>query len=258
VNAAAGLSLVSPDASLTVRLFGGLSVVDGAGERHVSGLAARLLALLALRRRWLDRRAMARTLWPDQSEAEAASRLRTALWRLRSTVHGLLTANGPAVTLDPAVVVDVEVACEWAGRMIEGSANDQDLDWWSVRHSSFELLPGWDDDWVLMDRERVRHRMLHGIEALSRRLITAGRCPEAVESALVAVAVDPLRESAQRVLIEAHLAESNVIEADRVYQAYRQLLWKEIGLEPGAGITALLVPVRPALQPELFPVRQAG
>ena len=152
---------------------------------------------------------------------KSSARLRSSLWRLRADGFGLLTANGAGVGLSPAVAVDVEVACSWAGRMIDGSASEQDLSWWSQDRGSVDVLPGWDEEWVIVDRERVRHRMLHGLEALSRRLIEAGRAAEAVEPAIVAVGFDPLRESAQRALISARLAEGNVREAQRVFESYR-------------------------------------
>ncbi|WP_106975000.1 BTAD domain-containing putative transcriptional regulator [Streptomyces katrae] len=53
------------------------------------------------------------------------------------------------------------------------------------------------------------------MEALSREPARVGRHAGAVESALVAVSAEPLRESAQRALIEAHLAQGNLIGAMR-------------------------------------------
>jgi DNA-binding SARP family transcriptional activator len=47
-----------------------------------------------------------------------------------------------------------------------------------------------------------------------------------------AVGAEPLRESAQRVLIEAHLAEGNFIEARRAYMAYQEMLEAELGASP--------------------------
>ena len=225
---------------ITVCLFDGLVVADGETERQVPGLSARLLAFLALRRRRVDRRAVARSLWPDLPQAQSSARLRSSLWRLRADGFGVLTANGGGVGLSQAVAVDVEEACSWAGRLIDGSASEQDLSWSSRDRRSVEVLPGWDEEWVVVDRERVRHRMLHGLEALSRRSIQAGRAAEAVEPAIVAVGFDPLRESAQRALISAHLAEGNVGEAQRVFESYRRLLQREIGLRPGPAITEMV------------------
>jgi DNA-binding SARP family transcriptional activator len=109
-----------------------------------------------------------------------------------------------------------------------------------------ELLPGWYDDWVLLERERVRQQLLHALEALSQEHLRAGRCAQAVEAAMVAVSADSLRESAQRVLLAAHLAEGNRAEARRIFDDYCDLLRRELGVEPGAEITTLMdsVPCR--------------
>ncbi|WP_311318598.1 bacterial transcriptional activator domain-containing protein [Streptomyces sp. 2132.2] len=67
-----------------------------------------------------------------------------------------------------------------------------------------------------------------------------GRHAEAVESALLADSSEPLRESAQRALIEAHLAEGNLIEAMRAYDTYRALVKREPGVEPGCELSGLI------------------
>jgi DNA-binding SARP family transcriptional activator len=110
-----------------------------------------------------------------------------------------------------------------------------------------DLLPGWYDDWVLVERERVRQRLLHALEALSSQLARAGRCAEAVEAAMMAVTAEPLRESAQRVLIQAHLAEGNWVEGRRSFEAYRDVLDRELGVEPDPELAAMVRrPVRPS------------
>ena len=51
---------------------------------------------------------------------------------------------------------------------------------------------------------------------------------------LAVVAEEPLRESAQSALIEAHLAEGNVAEARRQCAAYSAQLWMELRLRPSS------------------------
>jgi DNA-binding SARP family transcriptional activator len=60
---------------------------------------------------------------------------------------------------------------------------------------------------------------------------------------MAVIAVDPLRESAQRLLVEAHLAEGNVGEALRCFQRYRALARHELQVDPSAELTALLHPL---------------
>jgi DNA-binding SARP family transcriptional activator len=105
---------------------------------------------------------------------------------------------------------------------------------------ALSLLPGWYDDWVIVERERLRQRLLHALEAVCYRLSEAGRHAELVEAALRVVELDPLRESGQRALISAHLAEGNVIEAWRTYAACRQVLKTELGLAPSIELTRLV------------------
>jgi DNA-binding SARP family transcriptional activator len=59
---------------------------------------------------------------------------------------------------------------------------------------------------------------------------------------MMAVHADPLRESAQRALLEAHLAEGNWVEGRRGYESYRDLLWRELGVNPGPELASLLDP----------------
>ena len=105
-----------------------------------------------------------------------------------------------------------------------------------------DLLPDWYDDWVLIERERLRQLRLHALESLAIRRLDAGRYGEAAVAALAAVSIEPLRESAQRVLIRIHLAEGNVGEAVRQYRLYRNLLSDEMGLYPSEQIETLLRP----------------
>ncbi|MFF9527676.1 BTAD domain-containing putative transcriptional regulator, partial [Streptomyces achromogenes] len=103
-----------------------------------------------------------------------------------------------------------------------------------------ELLPGWDEEWVLLERERLRQLRLHALDALADRLTRQGSPALALEAALASIRIEPLRESAHRAVVAAHLSEGNVIEAVRHYRAYRQLLRDELGLEPSAQLARMI------------------
>ena len=80
-----------------------------------------------------------------------------------------------------------------------------------------DLLPDWNEDWVLIERERFRQARLHALEALCDRFSEAGRMMPAIQAGLAAVTADPFRESAHRALIRTHLREGNRSEALRQY-----------------------------------------
>jgi DNA-binding SARP family transcriptional activator len=108
-----------------------------------------------------------------------------------------------------------------------------------------DLLPGWYDDWVLFERERLRQLRLHALETLALALAAEGRFAAAVEAGLAAIRTEPLRESAHRVVVRVHLAEGNLTEALRQYELCRRLFRAELGLEPSALLTDLVPTGRP-------------
>ena len=67
--------------------------------------------------------------------------------------------------------------------------------------------------------------------------------PAALDYALLALLAEPLRESAHRHVLEAHLAEGNPAEALRHDEGYRRLLRHELGLAPSPAIRQLVAPL---------------
>jgi DNA-binding SARP family transcriptional activator len=228
----------SCDDRATVHLFGGPYVTIDGVKVHVPEGSKRLLALVALRRGRVERRHAAGAIWPFGADDRAAGNLRSALWRLRGAGIEIMQCDKWSLCLDDGVGVDVRVVSEWADRVIRERARDTDLVVSPVQLEALNLLPGWYDDWTILERERLRQRMLHALEALSRQLASLGRHADAVEAAIYAVNAEPLRESAQRVLIEAHLSEANWAEAHRCFLAYRDLLRRELGVSPSRELGA--------------------
>src|SRR5690242_10288749 len=223
-----------------VLLFGGPYVMCDGMRLEVPDGSKRLLVFVALNGGRVDRRYAAGSLWPVGTDERAAGNLRSALWRLKCAGIDVLKTDKCTLGLHPGTIVDVGVVCEWAARLVDGSAAQADLCAVNWRYDAMDLLPGWYDDWVIFERERIRQRLLHALEVLSRRLIAEGRCAEAVEAAISAVSADPLRESANRVLIEAHLAEGNLVEGRRAYERYRSIVHRELGIEPDRELTSMV------------------
>jgi DNA-binding SARP family transcriptional activator len=203
----------------------------------------RVLAHLCLCPRQ-PRSAVAGRLWPDVSEQHAQGSLRSALWRLQKTAPGLVEACNGVLGLAPHVTVDVRELGEWAHRVRDPLVDIDGVDLLQPEFGA-ELLPGWYDDWVLLERERLRQIRVHALEVVAHRLITAGRYPDALEAAFAAVQAEPLRESAHRILVQAHLAEGNAADALATYDNFRRLLASELGVTPTAQMTGLLAGVCP-------------
>jgi len=224
-----------------VHLLSGPFVTRGDDRVQVPEGSKRLLALVALNSgQPVDRRWAAGTLWPTGGDARAAGNLRSALWRLKCAGVEVLTSDKTTLALQAGIVVDIDVICNWAEQILDPAAQDAVLCGLGWRMQSLDLLPGWYDDWVLLERERVRQLLMHALDAMSEKLLRSGRFAEAVESAIAAVRADPLRESAQRALVRAHLAEGNLAEARRAYSRFCRLLQDELGVLPSAEYLGLL------------------
>jgi DNA-binding SARP family transcriptional activator len=223
---------------MDLKLLDGFSLVDEGLPVTTTLGCQRLLTLLAFRD-CLPRSTAAGILWPESTEARALANLRTALWQLGSRRAETVATDDHRLRLCPTVDVDVRALTEWTTRICESAEPaEDDLD--TSRAGTGELLPGWDDDWVEFERERLRVLRLHAFEILAIRLGRCGRYSAAIQVALETIRLDPLRESAHHALILVHLSEGNVVEAVRDFRVLRTLLRDELGVAPSPRLCALL------------------
>ena len=199
--------------------------------------AKRVLAFLAVHRRPVARTYASQSLWLDTTERHADGNLRSALWKIARLNGSLLDISGGELALGPLVTVDLHRSIALAERL-KGELQSLDESLLDERMLSEDLLPDWYDDWVLPAREWYRQIRLHGLERLCQRLISLGSYGHAVQAGLAAVAAEPLRESANLVLMQAYVAEGNVSEALRQYRSYQRLLWSELAATPSELRTA--------------------
>jgi len=212
----------------------------------LSGSSQRLLAFLALHERPVGRNAVAGTLWPEASEVRAYSSLRSALSRMHGSTREAVVVSVMDLSLASDVSVDVRESQALAHRLLDArtGALSTDLSRDSIDALSADLLPNWFDDWVMVETEAWRQLRLHALEALSGRLVDAGRLADAAGAALAAVNAEPLRESSRAALIRVHLSEGNQSEALTEFERYRVLLHAELGLEPTRRLGELLEGLR--------------
>jgi DNA-binding SARP family transcriptional activator len=226
----------------TVHLLGGPYVTVGGVRKDVPEGSKRLVAYVALRSGRVERRTAAGTLWPDGDEVRASGNLRSALWRLRGAGIEIISADKWSLGLASGLSVDLRDAADWATRLINDSPRPDDLELEMLPQDLNGLLPGCSDEWAILERERLRQRMLHALEALARLLAARQRYADAIEVALVGIHAEPLRETAHRTLIEIYLAEGNLIEARRQFASFRDVLRSELGVEPSYEFESLVHP----------------
>ena len=226
-------------ASRRLILLGGFSLVIGGRPVSLPIHAQRVLAYLSLvqpGRLAHLRSSVAERLWSDVTTERSHASLRTALWRIRQADKRLVRASRETVWLDEAVEVDVRCSAAQAGRLLADNPGLQPFDA-DLSTLCGDLLPGWDEDWLLLERERIHQVQIHALEALSHRLCRLGRYVEAIEAAYAAIAGEPLRESAHAALIDIFLVEGNVAQARHHLEQYAALLQAELAIRPSATLT---------------------
>lgn len=216
-----------------LNLLGGFALTDRGEPVDLSGAARRLVAWLALRGR-TQRTSVAALLWPDHPEARAMGNLRTAVWRANREAPRLVACHREWLALADDVEVDT-AALEHLAHAEPGDPGSHEL-----AVADGDLLPGWFDDWLVIDRERLRQLRLHLLEQRAAWLTEHGQLGLALEAALVALRADSLRESAHRAVIRAHLAAGNRADAYHAYQSCRSTLERELGVRPSPETTGLV------------------
>lgn len=230
-----------------LRILGGFELrVDGVVVDVQPGLQ-KLTAFVALASRGIDRNYVAFQLWPDKTEARAKANLRSTLWRLGKLDRTVLTACQNRLRLAEHVWVDALHGVR--DLRDEGDTGIVD-DMLPFAVLQSELLPDWYDDWLVVERERLRQLSLATLETRARNALGRGDSARSIQTALAAVSIDPLRESARRIVIQAHLAEGNQYEALRELESYRTILRCDPHLTVSTELLALFDPASDATVPE--------
>lgn len=221
-----------------VRLLGGFELLRGSDLVALPGPAARVVAFLALRRH--ARRGMiADALWPDAPGIRSQAYLRSALWRLNTATPGLvLSSPGSMLSIGPGAHTDAVDLLAWAltvGHDGDDASRLPEREWLGR-----DLLPGWDDTWLDDHREQLQVLVPEALEAAATARLEARVLTEALWYALRAHQLDPLRESAVRLLVSIYKDQSNYRLARDTLRRYRHTLRDELGVEPSSTLTNLL------------------
>lgn len=168
----------------------------------------------------------------DLPESQARANLRRATWQ---SPPGWIVAD--ADTLELLAEIDLVVARSVAYRAIGGGA----LSLAEITLLSHDLLPGWNDEWVLTDQDAFRLLRVQALEAACRSMASRGLFALATQAGTAALAAEPLRESAAAALIHAHLDEGNRYAAAQRFRDFSRTLHDELGVGPDPALTAAVV-----------------
>ena len=141
--------------SCTIRVLGGWQLAGPTGApRPVRVAVQRLLAFLVLRGRVQQRVLVAGNLWPDSSDRRASANLRSTLWHARIECPGVVDGDGSTVWLCECVLADFDEATAVIRAALLGEPVPEER----LRFLDDDVLPGWEDEWVVP--VRFLHRQL--------------------------------------------------------------------------------------------------
>jgi DNA-binding SARP family transcriptional activator len=226
---------------------------------HVAARQQRLIAALAVRGPSL-RNYLAGMLWPEYPDAKALESLRVAVHLMTRQVPGLLVKDGALLSLDSRVSVDLYRV---RALLKEAALSSAGSTWTTLRDlRNVDFLPGWYEDWVVFEQSRLRHDQLRAFTLAAREFAARGDHEGAAEAALAALEIEPLYESAVRVLVAAELAQGNLASALLAYDKYQEQLLTDMGVPPSDGLRQLIgqtaKPQAPHADAQLVPALDIG
>jgi predicted ATPase/DNA-binding SARP family transcriptional activator/Tfp pilus assembly protein PilF len=203
--------------------------------------AQSLFAYLVLRSGTPQRREkLAGLLWPDATETNARSYLRQALWRIRKALESADRDYFITDDLTVAFSAEADYALDVALLEREVAADtptDELLR--SVEVYQGELLPGFYDEWVDQERERLQAIYESKMTWLLDSLVAEQRWPETLQWAERWIALGSVPEPAYRALMLAHHALGDRSSMAASYQRCVEVLQRELAVEPSETTRAL-------------------
>ncbi len=233
---------------LVVKLLGEFSIqLDGQPIDIPSRPAQTLFAFLSLHPHTAYRREMlAGLIWPDANESNARSNLRHALWRIRKTLGEPL---GPAIfpSDDLTLMFNPPAECWIDANLVTNKANTATpLAALKETASAYqgELLPGFYDDWITLERERLQLAFEHKMELLIEKLSQAQSWTDTIEWAEHWIKFGTAPEPAFRASMTAHAKLGLKAKLKEDYTRCVEALEREFGVEPSEETQALYQQLR--------------
>ena len=186
------------------------------------------------------RERLAGLLWPDSSEDNARSNLRHELWRLRKALETEGEAYFTVDNLTIAFGLQSEYALD-VHRLefepLDSSITDDLINALSAYQG--ELLPGFYDDWVFLERDRLAALFEAKITRLLEILQAEGRWAEVLDWGNRWISLGGWPEPAYRALMSAYANTGDISKAVTTYERYAQALQKDLGMKPSEQTQAL-------------------
>ncbi|HET9588053.1 MAG TPA: BTAD domain-containing putative transcriptional regulator, partial [Anaerolineales bacterium] len=219
---------------LKVRLLGGFEVGhNGKSITITSRPAQSLFAYLILSAGTFHRREkLAGLLWPDSFEETARNNLRHALWRVRKAIKSAssasyLQANDLAIAFNASADYWLDVS--ELEKLDENVSTDELIP--ALSEYRGELMPGFYDEWVVLEREHLNSLFEHHMARLLSLLQDEKRWLDILDWGERWIRLGQKPEPAYRALMSAHAAKGDMSKVAATYERCIKSL-REYGMDP--------------------------
>lgn len=220
---------------ITVRLMGNPTLErDGAAATLKGRKSWGLLAYLIEAAIPHTREHLAGLLFADADDPLRA--LRWNLSELRRAVGATIGGDPMSITFSEETIVDVDVLRDrpWQEAVrLPGLGHDL------LEGFHFDSSPVF-ETWLLTRRRQARAASEAVLREGALSALAAGEHDIGIDLAARLVALDPLHEESQALLIRSYMVAGDRIAAARQAEACTQLLQRQLGVDPGAEVTSAL------------------
>ncbi|MEJ2758248.1 MAG: BTAD domain-containing putative transcriptional regulator [Anaerolineales bacterium] len=227
---------------LKIRLLGQFDLrIDQKRITIPSRMGQSLFAYLALTAGTSHRREkLAGIFWPETTDENSRKYLRQELWRIRKVITSNRITEEEYLLADEFSLSFNSSAAYWLdAALIEHS--DADLQSLITNLSLYqgELLPGFYDDWVILERERIQTIFDARMDLLLEQLVATERWIAVQDWGERWLSLSGVREPAYRALMLASGVRGDMARVGALYQRCTEELMENLGVEPSAETHAL-------------------
>jgi len=157
----------------SLNMLGGFALQRGDRPVDLPPACQRMIALVAAKQRPVHRLWVCAMLWPHAQTRRATASLRSAMWRLQPVgAEALLVVDPQYVALSPEVRVDLHEARDHIECLLDHSepagADPTLIAELLPLLRAGDLLDGWDEAWVVRERDAYRATRAAALDLLGR------------------------------------------------------------------------------------------
>jgi len=223
--------------SLRIYLLGQFKLLAGTDTIELSSRPAQsVLAYLALNPGITYRREkLSSLIWPETSDRNARSYLRQALWRIRKSIESVSLEWQDYLQISDISVTFNDLSDYWLDaeallKTTKTETIEQLIE--IVNLYRGELLPGFYDEWVVIERDQLQAAHHQKMNLLLDRLVLDRQWDQVLKWGEHWIRLGYSPEPAYRALMHAHAVLGDLGMVSASYQRCLEALDRELGLKP--------------------------